>query len=142
MPERPVWLVARQDLADSERAGSDVEPVWAYGDVPNGFDGDAEQAISDQIARFAPGFRERILETAVRSPAEIAARNENYVGGDIVTGANTPWQVLIRPRPALDPYRTGIPGLFICSAATPPGGGVHGMNGHNAAQSVLQWLRR
>ena len=69
----------------------------------------------------------------MRTPAEIAARNANYIGGDIITGANTPWQVLIRPRLALDPYATGIPGVFICSAATPPGAGVHGMNGHNAA---------
>ena len=93
-----------------------------------------------QIERFAPGFRERIVATTVSSPAELAARNENYVGGDIITGANTPLQVLIRPRPALDPYSTGIPGVYICSAATPPGAGVHGMNGYNAAQSVLRQL--
>jgi phytoene dehydrogenase-like protein len=142
MPQRPFVLVSQQYLADPERSSGDVHPVWAYAHVPNGFDGDAEQAIIDQIERFAPGFRERVVARAVRSTTEIAARNENYIGGDIITGANTPWQVLIRPRPALDPYSTGIPGVYICSAATPPGAGVHGMNGHNAAQSVLRRLRR
>ena len=141
MPERPFVLVSQQYLADPERSSGDVNPVWAYAHVPNGFDGDAEPAMIEQIERFAPGFRERILAKAVRSPSEVAAANENYIGGDIITGANTPWQVLIRPRLALDPYSTGIPGVFICSAATPPGAGVHGMNGHNAAQSVLRRLR-
>ena len=94
----------------------------------------------DQIERFAPGLRERIVGTATRSPAEFAAYNRNFRGGDIITGANTPVQMLIRPRLALDPYATGIPGVYICSAATPPGGGVHGMNGYNAAQSALRHL--
>jgi phytoene dehydrogenase-like protein len=140
MPQRPFVLVSQQYLADPGRSSGDVHPVWSYAHVPNGYDGDAEPAIVDQIERFAPGLRERIVATAVRSTREIAASNENYVGGDIITGANTPWQVLIRPRAALDPYSTGIPGVFICSAATPPGAGVHGMNGYNAAQSVLRGL--
>ena len=93
-----------------------------------------------QIERFAPGLRERILATAVRSTTEIARDNANYVGGDIINGANTPWQTVVRPRLALDPYSTGIPGVFICSAATPPGAGAHGMNGYNAARSVLRGL--
>jgi phytoene dehydrogenase-like protein len=76
----------------------------------------------------------------VRTTTEIAASNPNYVGGDIITGANTPIQTTIRPRFALDPYSTGTRGLWICSAATPPGAGVHGMNGFNAAQSVLRSL--
>ncbi|MFL5782416.1 MAG: phytoene desaturase family protein, partial [Thermoleophilaceae bacterium] len=142
MPERPFVLLAQQYLADPERSAGDVHPVWSYAHVPNGFDGDAERAIVDQIERFAPGLRERIVATSVTTPADLAARNENYVGGDIITGANTPWQVLVRPRPALDPYSTGIPGVFICSAATPPGAGVHGMNGYNAARSVLRRLER
>jgi phytoene dehydrogenase-like protein len=96
--------------------------------------------IIDQIERFAPGLRERIVGKAVRSTAEIFEHNENYLGGDIMTGANTPWQTVIRPRLALDPYATGIPGVFICSAATPPGAGAHGMNGYNAARSVLRDL--
>jgi phytoene dehydrogenase-like protein len=142
MPERPVVLLSQQYLADPERSAGKLHPVWAYAHVPSGYAGNAEHAIIDQIERFAPGFRERIVATAVRSATELAARNPNYIGGDIVTGANTPLQVLIRPRPALDPYSTGIPGVFICSAATPPGAGVHGMNGYNAAQSVLRQLRR
>jgi len=140
MPERPFVLVAQQYLADPDRSAGDVHPVWSYAHVPNGYDGDAERAITDQIERFAPGFRERIVATAVRSTGEIAAQNQNYIGGDIVTGANTTVQVLIRPRLALNPYSTGIPGVYICSAATPPGAGVHGMNGFNAARSALRHL--
>ena len=141
LPERPFVLVAQQYLADPGRSVGDVHPVWAYAHVPAGYPGDAEPAILDQIERFAPGTRERIVARAVRSPGQIEAENENYVGGDIINGANTPWQVLIRPRLTFDPYRTGLPGVFICSAATPPGAGVHGMNGYNAAQSVLRALR-
>lgn len=141
MPERPFVLVGQQYLADPDRSAGDVHPVWAYAHVPNGHPGDVEGTLIDQIERFAPGLRERIVASATRSTAEIAAANANYVGGDIITGANTPRQVLIRPRLALDPYSTGAPGLFICSAATPPGAGVHGMCGHNAARSVLRHLR-
>jgi phytoene dehydrogenase-like protein len=140
MPERPFVLVSQQYLADPERSSGDVHPVWTYAHVPNGYDGDAEGALLDQVERFAPGLRERIVAKVVRSTMEIEAGNANYVGGDIIGGANTPVQVLIRPRLALDPYSTGIPGVFICSAATPPGAGVHGMNGYNAAQSVLRSL--
>jgi phytoene dehydrogenase-like protein len=140
MPERPFVLVCQQSLADPTRARGEVHPVWTYAHVPHGYTGDATEALLDQIERFAPGLRERILATAVRSTTELATHNANYVGGDIITGANTPLQTVIRPRVAIDPYRTGIPGVFICSAATPPGGGAHGMNGYNAAQSVLRGL--
>jgi phytoene dehydrogenase-like protein len=142
MPERPFVLVGQQYLADPERSAGDIHPVWAYAHVPAGFTGDAEAAIIGHIERFAPGLRERILARAVRSTTQIAADNENFIGGDIINGANTPWQLVVRPRLAVDPYRTGIPGVFICSAATPPGAGVHGMNGYNAAQSVARWLSR
>jgi phytoene dehydrogenase-like protein len=140
MPERPFVLVCQQSLADPTRSSGDVHPVWAYAHVPHGYTGDATEALLDQIERFAPGLRERTLATAVRSTSEIASHNANYVGGDIITGANTPLQTVIRPRLALDPYSTGIPGVFICSAATPPGAGAHGMNGYNAARSVLRGL--
>ena len=140
MPERPFVLVCQQSLADPTRARDDVHPVWAYAHVPSGYTGDATEALIDQIERFAPGLRERIVGKAVRTTGEIERDNANYVGGDIITGANTPWQTVIRPRLALDPYSTGIPGVFICSAATPPGAGAHGMNGYNAAKSVLQSL--
>ncbi|MFI4992332.1 MAG: phytoene desaturase family protein [Solirubrobacterales bacterium] len=140
MPDSPYVLVCQQSLADPSRAKDGVHPVWAYAHVPNGYTGDASEALLDQIERFAPGLRERILAKAVRSPSELEGYNSNYAGGDIINGANTPWQTVIRPRLALDPYSTGIPGVFICSAATPPGAGAHGMNGYNAAQSVLRSL--
>jgi phytoene dehydrogenase-like protein len=142
MPERPFVLVGQQYLADPERSAGDVHPVWAYAHVPSGFTGDAESAIVGHIERFAPGLRERIVARAVRTTTQIADDNENFIGGDIINGANTPWQLLVRPRLTVDPYRAGAPGLFICSAATPPGAGVHGMNGYNAAKSVLRWLSR
>lgn len=138
MPDRPFVLVAQQYLADPERSEGDLHPIWAYAHVPSGWKEDATEAVISQIERFAPGFRERIVATAVRDPAEIEARNANYSGGDIITGANDPVQVLFRPRFALDPYETGIPGVYICSAATPPGAGAHGMNGYNAARSALR----
>ena len=140
MPERPLVLVGQQYLADPQRSAGDIHPIWAYAHVPSGYEGDGEKAVIDQIERFAPGLRERIVASSVRSPAELEAHNPNYIGGDIATGANTPLQMTFRPRIALDPYSTGVPGLFICSAATPPGGGVHGMGGFNAAQSALRHL--
>ncbi len=142
MPERPFVLVCQQYLADPSRSAGDVHPVWAYAHVPSGYTGDATEAVIGQIERFAPGLRERIVATHVRTPAELEARNANYVGGDIITGANTPRQLLLRPRIAADPYATGIPGVYICSAATPPGAGAHGMNGYNAALSALRHLER
>jgi phytoene dehydrogenase-like protein len=140
MPERPFVLVCQQAVADPTRARGGVQPVWAYAHVPSGFTGDATETVVDQIERFAPGLRERILARFVRTPADLEAYNPNYVGGDIITGANTVKQFIFRPRIALDPYATGIPGVFICSAATPPGAGAHGMNGHNAAHSALRHL--
>jgi phytoene dehydrogenase-like protein len=142
MPERPFVLLCQQYLADPSRSRGDVHPVWAYAHVPHGYPGDATEALLDQVERFAPGLRERIVASHVRSTSGLTAYNANYVGGDIITGANTPWQTLSRPRLALDPYATGIPGVFICSAATPPAPGAHGMNGYNAARSVLRTLQR
>jgi phytoene dehydrogenase-like protein len=141
MPERPFVLVGQQYLADPARSRDGVHPVWSYAHVPNGYPGDAGEAILDQIERFAPGLRDRIVARATRSTEELSEYSANYVGGDIITGANTVRQMLVRPRLALDPYATGIPGIYICSAATPPGGGAHGMSGYNAARSVLDRLR-
>ena len=142
MPERPFVLVGQQYLADPGRSAGDVHPVWAYAHVPSGYSGDGERALLDQIERFAPGLRERIVATAVRTPADLEVENPNFIGGDIIAGANTPFQTAVRPRLARDAYSTGAPGLFICSGATPPGGGVHGMSGFNAAQSALRYLAR
>jgi phytoene dehydrogenase-like protein len=140
MPERPFVLVGQQYLADPGRSKGDLHPIWVYAHVPNGYTGDATEAVLGQIERFAPGFRERIVERAVRSPVEMAEYNATYVGGDILTGANTPRQLVFRPRATLDPYSTGVAGAYICSAATPPGAGAHGMNGYNAARSALRHL--
>jgi phytoene dehydrogenase-like protein len=140
MPQRPFVLVAQQYLADPSRSVGNIHPVWAYAHVPSGFDGDATGAILNQIERFAPGLRERIVGTHTMAPSALAAYNANYVGGDIGTGANSPWQMVARPRLAVHPYATGVPGHYLCSAATPPGGGVHGMCGHNAAVLALRNL--
>jgi phytoene dehydrogenase-like protein len=140
MPQRPYVLLGQQYLADPGRASGGLVPVDAYAHVPTGFTGDVTQAILDQIERFAPGTRERIAHITVHSTAALEARNANYVGGDIVTGANTLRQLLFRPRPALDPYSTGVDGVYLCSAATPPGAGAHGMCGWHAARSALRHL--
>jgi phytoene dehydrogenase-like protein len=140
MPERPFALVGQQYLADPGRSHGDLHPLWVYAHVPSGYPGDVGEAVLGQIERFAPGFRDRVAESRMRGPTDLAAYNANYVGGDIITGANTPVQVLIRPRLALDPYSTAVSGVFICSAATPPGAGAHGMNGYNAARSALRQL--
>jgi phytoene dehydrogenase-like protein len=141
MPERPYVLVGQQYLADSDRSAGDVHPVWAYAHVPNGWEGDETETVIKQIERFAPGFRERIVAQVSKGPAEFEAYNTNFIGGDIIGGANSPKQIVSRPRLGLNPYATGIPGVFMCSASTPPGAGVHGMNGSNAAQTALRALR-
>lgn len=143
LPEQPFVLVAQQSLVDPSRAAGGLHPLWLYGHVPQGYDGDpdvAREAILDQVERFAPGFRGRIRATATRTPADHAAENPNYVGGDIAGGANDVLQLLARPRLSTDPYATGVPGVYLCSASTPPGAGVHGMCGHQAARSALRHL--
>jgi phytoene dehydrogenase-like protein len=140
MPDEPFVLVCQQYLADPSRSKGDIHPVYAYAHVPSGYTGDATAQIEAQIERFAPGFRDRILARHRRSVAETEAHNANYVGGDVVTGSNDPLQLIFRPRAALDPYSTGIPGVYLCSAATPPGAGAHGMCGYNAATSALRRL--
>jgi len=140
MPDRPFMLVGQQYLADPSRSSGDVHPIWTYAHVPHGYTGDATEAMLTQMERFAPGVRDRIVGQFVRTTRDMSTYNPNYVGGDIVTGSNDPLQVAFRPRIALNPYETGIPGVYICSAATPPGAGVHGMGGHNAALSALRTL--
>jgi phytoene dehydrogenase-like protein len=141
MPRRPFVLVGQQYLADPGRSAGNVHPVWTYAHVPNGYTGDATEAIITQIERFAPGFRDRIVGKVVRSTPGFAAYNANYVGGDIMTGAKDVPQLLFGPRPTLQPYDVGVPGHFICSAATPPGPGAHGMCGAHAAARALRHLR-
>jgi phytoene dehydrogenase-like protein len=138
MPDRPFVLVGQQYLADPGRSQGDVHPVYSYAHVPAGFTGDATDAIELQIERFAPGFRDRIVARHVQSTTDLSVRNPNIVAGDILTGANSPRQLVFRPRIGLHPYSLGVPGHYLCSAATPPGAGAHGMCGYNAAMSALR----
>ena len=142
MPERPFVLVGQQYLADPQRTAGDIVPLYSYAHVPHGYTGDATEAIVAQIERFAPGFRERIVGYQTRSTKGFAEYNANFVGGDIVTGAKDIRQLMFGPRPAFNPYTLRVPGMYICSAATPPGPGAHGMCGYNAARSALQHLSR
>jgi phytoene dehydrogenase-like protein len=141
LPERPFVLVGQQYLADPQRSVRSIHPVWSYAHVPNGYAGDATEAIIAQIERFAPGFRERVVGQTVRPTTQMDTYNANYVGGDIMTGAKDLRQLTFGPRITLSPYTFGVPGMYICSAATPPGPGAHGMCGANAAGQALGYLR-
>jgi phytoene dehydrogenase-like protein len=141
MAQRPFVLVGQQYLADPSRSAGNTNPIWAYAHVPFGYTGDATAAVVDQIERFAPGFRDRIIATVSTSAAELQAYNPNYIGGDIVGGANDRLQVIFRPRIAVNPYAIGVPGVYLCSQSTPPGPGIHGLCGYHAADAALRWLR-
>ena len=137
-PERPFVLVAQQSIVDPTRAPAGKHTLWAYCHVPNGSELDMTAAIEGQIERFAPGFRDLVLARHVASPAWLAQHDPNYVGGDIAGGSNAGLRAIARPRLTLRPYRTSDPALWLCSASTPPGAGVHGMCGHHAANAVLR----
>ncbi|GGL81183.1 dehydrogenase [Streptomyces fumigatiscleroticus] len=141
-PERPFLITVQPSVADPTRAPAGRHVFWAYGHVPSGWTGDLTDTVERQLERYAPGFRDRVLARATAGPPEIAARNANYVGGDIACGAASGLQLLLRPRLSLSPYTTPHPAVFICSSATPPGPGVHGMSGHNAAKAVWRRLRQ
>ncbi|WP_052669723.1 phytoene desaturase family protein [Nitriliruptor alkaliphilus] len=142
MPARPFVLVGQQYLADPQRSSGDLHPLWAYAHVPHGHPGDVAPAIVAQIERFAPGFTDRVRGTVVHTPTDFAAENANFAGGDIMTGSKDLPQLVLGPRPTLHPYDLGLPGHFVCSAATPPGPGAHGMCGAHAAARALRHLRR
>ena len=137
-PERPFVLIAQPTMFDDSRAPDGKHIAWAYCHVPNGSDFDMSERIEAQIERFAPGFKQSILARSVMSPSDMQAYNANYVGGDIGGGANTLRQLFARPVSAFAPYRTPIDGVYLCSASTPPGAGVHGMCGHWAAIDALK----
>jgi len=139
-PARPYVLVAQQSLTDPSRAPDGRHTLWTYCHVPHGSTEDATDRIEAQIERFAPGFRQHILARHVMSPVELEAYNENYVGGDIAGGSHGGLQLFFRPTPSISPYRTSDPRVFMCSASTPPGAGVHGMCGFFAAQATLRTL--
>jgi phytoene dehydrogenase-like protein len=139
--ERPFVLFVQPTLCDPSRAPPGRHTAWAYCHVPNGCTLDVTDRIERQVERFAPGFQERILARSVMPPAELERRNANLVGGDISGGATDLRQVFARPVARVSPYRTPIRGVYICSASTPPGGGVHGMGGYHAARAALAEMR-
>ncbi|MCA1217897.1 phytoene desaturase family protein [Streptomyces sp. 8L] len=140
VPRAPFVLVGQQYLADPTRSDGDVHPVWAYAHVPHASRAAGAEIVADQIERFAPGFRKRVVATVVRTTRQLHLHNANYIGGDINGGANSPSQLLLRPRVAWNPYATGVPGVYLCSSSTPPGPGVHGMCGFHAANHALKYL--
>ena len=136
-PERPYCIVVQAGVADTTRAPDGQEALWGYCHVPSGSTVDMSSAIEAQIDRFAPGFSDLVLARSVRTAVEEEAHNPNYVGGDIASGASTLRQTLFRPTIAWNPYRTPLRGVYLCSASTAPGAGVHGMCGVYAARTVL-----
>src|SRR5579884_1041716 len=142
IPERPYVLLAQQSLFDPARAPAGMHTAWAYCHVPNGSTVDMTERIERQVERFAPGFRDCVRSRFTMAPADLERLNENCVGGDIGGGRQDLWQIVARPVPSLVPYRTPVPGLYLCSSSTPPGGGVHGMCGHHAARAALRALAR
>ena len=135
----PMVLAAAPHVADSGRI--DVQgrrPFWTYAHVPSGSTVDATEAVTGVVERFAPGFRDIVVAARAVPAARMADHNANYVGGDIGMGGNSAWRAIAGPTPQLDPWRTPIPKVYLCSAATPPGGGVHGMAGYYAARTLLR----
>ncbi|MGF1595472.1 MAG: phytoene desaturase family protein [Acidimicrobiales bacterium] len=139
-PAAPFVLVGQQSVVDPLRAPAGRHTLWAYCHVPNGSTVSMVEPIERQIERFAPGFRDTIVARHVAGPRWYESYNGNDVGGDISGGSHGGLQLLARPGFRLHPYRTSDPRLFLCSASTPPGGGVHGMCGYNAALDVLDVL--
>lgn len=141
IPERPFVLVAQHSIFDGARAPDGRHTLWAYCHAPHGSREDMAAAVEAQIERFAPGFRDTVLARASINAAELERYNPNYVGGDISGGVQDARQLWTRPLLRFPPYSTPLPGLFLCSASTPPGAGVHGMCGYNAARAALKRLR-
>jgi phytoene dehydrogenase-like protein len=137
-PEQPFVLVVQPCMVDPSRAPAGRHTLWAYCHVPNGSPVDMTERMETQIERFAPGFRDRILARVTRTAVETEAHNPNYLGGDINGGAATLRQTVFRPVARWNPYRTPVEGVYLCSASTPPGGGVHGMCGYLAARTALR----
>jgi phytoene dehydrogenase-like protein len=137
-PERPFVLVVQPCVVDPTRAPAGQHTLWAYCHVPNGSPVDMTDRMEAQIERFAPGFRDRVVARATRTAAEAEAYNPNLLGGDFNGGRANLRQTAFRPVPRWNPYRTPVRGVYLCSASTPPGGGVHGMCGYFAARTALR----
>jgi phytoene dehydrogenase-like protein len=140
-PERPFVLLVQASRFDDARAPAGRHSAWAYCHVPHGSTRDMTAAIEAQVERFAPGFAELIAARSVMDTAEVQRRNPNYVGGDINGGLQDVRQLFSRPVARANPYATPLPGVYLCSSSTPPGGGVHGMSGYWAARSALRARR-
>ena len=136
--DRPFVLLVQATRFDPTRAPDGKHTAWAYCHVPHGSPRDLTEEIEDQVERFAPGFRDLIIGRSAMGPAAMERHNPNYVGGDINGGVQDLRQLFTRPVARLDPYSTPLDGVHLCSSSTPPGGGVHGMGGYWAAQSVLR----
>jgi phytoene dehydrogenase-like protein len=136
-PEKPFVLLAQPSVFDSSRAPANKHTAWAYCHVPNGSTVDMTTIIENQVERFAPGFKDCILERHTMNTAQMETYNPNYIGGDINGGIINLRQLYTRPAIRWSPYTTPAKGIYICSSSTPPGGGVHGMCGHHAARKVL-----
>lgn len=136
-PEKPFVLLAQPSVFDAGRAPAGKHTAWAYCHVPNGSTKDMTKAIEDQVERFAPGFKDIILDKHVMNTVQVEAYNPNYVGGDINGGVIDVRQLYTRPALRISPYRTSAKAMYICSSSTPPGGGVHGMCGYYAAKQAL-----
>ena len=138
IPDRPFVLLVQPSLIDTTRAPDGRHTAWAYCHVPHGCAADMRAAIEAEVERAAPGFRDLVLGSATHDARQMEAHDENYVGGDINGGAQDGLQLFFRPVPRLDPWSTPLPGVYLCSSSTPPGGGAHGMCGHLAARSALR----
>jgi phytoene dehydrogenase-like protein len=136
-PERPYCIVTQPAVVDATRAPQGQHTLWAYCHVPAGSTVDMTERIENQIERFAPGFRDLVLQRVTKTAKDVSLANPTYVGGDINGGMASLRQTLFRPTVRWNPYRTGIPGTYLCSASAPPGGGVHGMCGVFAAKTAL-----
>jgi phytoene dehydrogenase-like protein len=137
-PDKPYILLAQHTIFDQSRAPQDKHTGWAYCHTPNGSTKDMTAAIEQQVERFAPGFRDRILDRHVMNTAAMELYNPNYIGGDISGGAMDITQLFTRPVLTFSPYKTTAKGIYLCSSSTPPGGGVHGMCGYHAAKAALK----
>ncbi|WP_249999601.1 NAD(P)/FAD-dependent oxidoreductase [Actinoplanes sp. M2I2] len=135
---RPYVLVTQPSAVGDTRAPRGLQALSAYAHVPRGSDTDVSEAVIGQIERFAPGFRDLVVARHVRTAAQVESHNANHVGGDITSGLLSLHQLAFRPRLGVDPFTTPVPGLYHCSAASPPGPGVHGMSGLHVARRVLR----
>lgn len=132
-------LAASPHVADPGRIdAAGRRPFWTYAHVPAGSTLDATEAVTAVVERFAPGFRDVVVAARAIPAARLCDHNANYVGGDIGIGGNSAWRAIAGPTPRVNPWSTPIPKVYLCSAATPPGGGVHGMAGYYAARTLLR----